>query len=800
MHARARCTRRALSCGVARVQCQGIACNSFALLHGEFPHANIASFWPAYAASFDDVASLRLVPGPNRRPDASRGAHPFIQRHMPTVARDKLSAGEILSKARFAELAVARPPPLALADAFASEQLDADLRAAIDYVARQGDGVVEDRAARMRILRTAAARLEPMRAALDMCKCDTSKEIASLFNVAWASLLTDVLQWPDVRMPLLYVTGFPVVFDIPDSGVFRAEDQPAGQTPAEFKRGNTRMVAKISEEIRKSATTGSAEDRDRRANAWIRTKEEIAEGLVGPPRSRAQLDRKHGRGKWRCLGRNAILQKGKWRCIDNAKRSKHNEAQHLRERLVCGRADFPVVVAREFAKRWQARATYRRASGSGGIHKRSRRLAHGTDDLKAAYRHVPTSQPEYTCVAVWDDDAGQVVYCEVPGHNFGLASAVLNFNRCPELYTAACRQLLGIVNEHFYDDTDVTEPAYAERSGQLCLRELNSAAFLGFPFDAGKHVAMSESSEYLGVETSFERLHAGIITMCVTRKRRDKIADLIDEVVRSAQLRSGLAASIFGKSRFMLSPCYGSLGKACLQPVMQREHEKSATRLTADLADSLEFIAFVCKHLPPLELPLMPTTDTRKVVVFTDAEGKKRRGARPPSGHMGFLVIHPVFGRVHAYARVPDEIVLLLERCRKSDNYIGQWELLAAITPFISLPASWFAGRPIELWIDNAGAVGALIKGYSGKPDCAKIVNLFHFAVAKLGAASLWIDYVNTESNPADVPSRFHEMSADERLAYADLLGDLVPMVVPALCTASGAWLSSVEIASSVWL
>ena len=137
MHARARCTRGALSGGVARVQCQGIACNSFALLHGEFPHANIASFWPAYAASFDDVASLRLVPGPNRRPDASRGAHPFIQRHMPTVARDKLSAGEILSKARFAELAVARPPPLALADAFASELLDADLRSRLGKAGRR---------------------------------------------------------------------------------------------------------------------------------------------------------------------------------------------------------------------------------------------------------------------------------------------------------------------------------------------------------------------------------------------------------------------------------------------------------------------------------------------------------------------------------------------------------------------------------------------------------------------------------------------------------------------------------------
>ena len=95
--------------------------------------------------------------------------------------------------------------------------------------------------------------------------------------------------------------------------------------------------------------------------------------------------------------------------------------------------------------------------------------------------------------------------------------------------------------------------------------------------------------------------------------------------------------------------------------------------------------------------------------------------------------------------------------------------------------------------------MGALVKGYSGKPDCARIVNTFHFAVAQLGAASLWIDYVPTESNPADVPSRFHEMSADERSAAGPLLGDLVPMKVPSLCNADGSWLPMVDIARSVW-
>jgi hypothetical protein len=58
------------------------------------------------------------------------------------------------------------------------------------------------------------------------------------------------------------------------------------------------------------------------------------------------------------------------------------------------------------------------------------------------------------------------------------------------------------------------------------------------------------------------------------------------------------------------------------------------------IAEPLEFIQFVCDHLPALELPLEPPTDTRPVVIFTDADGKKRNrsGTRPQSGHVGFVV------------------------------------------------------------------------------------------------------------------------------------------------------------------
>ena len=76
---------------------------------------------------------------------------------------------------------------------------------------------------------------------------------------------------------------------------------------------------------------------------------------------------------------------------------------------------------------------------------------------------------------------------------------------------------------------------------------------------------------------------------------------------------------------------------------------------------------------------------------------------------------------------------------------------------------------------------------------------MFHFAIAKLGVSSLWIDYVPTESNPADVPSRLHEMGPEEASDAVRELGLLVPAVIPLFANDDGEWLSSVAIAASVW-
>ena len=81
-----------------------------------------------------------------------------------------------------------------------------------------------------------------------------------------------------------------------------------------------------------------------------------------------------------------------------------------------------------------------------------------------------------------------------------------------------------------------------------------SSTFFGFPFDPGKDVEMAESNEYLGVISDLSRAGDGILMMDVSKKRRKKIKEITEEILREQKLTSGLAASLFGKSRVNALP------------------------------------------------------------------------------------------------------------------------------------------------------------------------------------------------------------------------------------------------------
>ena len=66
-------------------------------------------------------------------------------------------------------------------------------------------------------------------------------------------------------------------------------------------------------------------------------------------------------------------------------------------------------------------------------------------------------------------------------------------------------------------------------------------------------------------------------------------------------------------------------------------------------------------------------------------------------------------------------------------------------------------GRRVLHFIDNTSAVAGLCKGYSNLPDSARLVHAFH-AWASRAQADVSFEYVPTDANPSDEPSRVPEL------------------------------------------
>ena len=70
-----------------------------------------------------------------------------------------------------------------------------------------------------------------------------------------------------------------------------------------------------------------------------------------------------------------------------------------------------------------------------------------------------------------------------------------------------------------------------------------------------------------------------------------------------------------------------------------------------------------------------------------------------------------------------------------------------------TMPADRLAGRSAIFWIDNLAAKYGLQKAYSRCDDSGRIINCFKVKQAALRLRS-WFEYVPSEQNIADLPSR----------------------------------------------
>ena len=730
------------------------------------------------------------------RPTASQPLAPFDQASQKTVFGKGGARGspeEFLGWARGREHpAEARLP-----------SLDADLECAVQFVWQCGSGIAAERERRLTLLRHVASRLEPLTVALSARMSDNAIVIArammlnimrrkrpsaSLADVGdglyaphfglWCALL-DALRWPNRNLVESMLRGFRTVRDVPDSGVWRAVDRPASIPFHEFAQTNAAWVHSCKHRLVSAAAKDlcieHSGQQSRVAACWERTLEERDAGLILGPFTIAEINAKRapgapalGFGRWRPLPRFAIWNGKKWRCIDDGAASGTNsKGTSVHETIVCDRADSPMRIGIRFHQLGPPSHEPALRVLMGG----------GTDDKFAAYRVVVTCDSEYTVVmvvappdALFAGSPLDTVLFKVPGHNFGLVSAVTNWHSASEPPVVFSRRFFATPVTRFYDDHQVSEPQYAGASGQHVHFELHE--LLRFHFDIGKHVSWSRHVLYTGVVTDWTLDYLeGIVSIGVSSERRHKLRIIIQAALDADSLSPAESSSLRGKARWSVCPVFGRLGVAIVHLLRERQQQPSDGGdhpLDAQLAEALRLLHALMQWLPNHVVRFRRDTIIPAGVILTDASFEASHA------WLGFLVVCPIRGGVWAGMATPPWLLALLELHKARDTYIGQLEAVAALAPLFSLSSAWFTDRNMMHYIDNQGALYSLINGRSNDVDINRLVFIARLMLQKM-RCDTWFDYVPSASNFADLPTRL-DADAFRRL---DRVARRLPMVLP---------------------
>ena len=629
-----------------------------------------------------------------------------------------------------------------------------DLQGAIEWVASFAgmedptSAVSQERKRRMHFLNECGERLKNAESELKDLRCPQAVQCqSSETNMALIACMLRAAGLPDEGFTACQVHGFPTCGEYPDSGNFRQCERPAEQSFTSLNHAphNAEVVQKL-------MAMGSDTDPERVymcEQVTRQTDAEVANGLAYGPFEEDDVDRILGKGSWRALLGFGVMQglkkdgSVKIRRCDDAAASHTNECVTTHETIACEDASFPSTVACKLAELLNPVPP----------------LQHSTDDVDAAYRRAMCANPRSTVVAIYHTDLQGVRYYLMPGHNFGLVSAVLTWNRYSFLAAALCRRFFGVACAPFYDDYDITEPCFCKRTGKDALHAIHR--WLGCPLALGdKDVDPAPFNPFLGVITDFSSLSHGFVTMRSKPDRIAKICVSIERMLDEGAAGHGALLSLCGKLEFTITSAgYQRFGRAALTAIrdymkfkFKRKfvHAQEGEDLPETLVLALTFFLQLLPRLPSRRIKLRPKR-RKPILVYTDASFSRWDGAK---GVIGIIIVdleNPAV--VHECgAAVPAWLLALF---RPRSQYIGQLEALAAVAAYSSIP-SLFADREVVHFIDNTGALYGLHHAYSRDADTSKLVHAYYALAVALQFRTWWA-YVASAANIADFPSRGKE-------------------------------------------
>lgn len=575
------------------------------------------------------------------------------------------------------------------------------------------------------VLETIARAVAPLDTALQAFKSPSALQVASQKRPAVVAVLTALLRWPDTSQAWCLVEGYKIIGDFPSTGLFRPVAATGDPSLSDWQ-GQAAIDA-VDTLIRRGPPLHHHEILE------ITQAEQKAQ-FCGPFVSRKFLDDLYGEGEWRPLERFLITQQdGKQRVIDNARKTGHNAHTSMVETITTVNVDCVASFARMVCDHLAIDS-----QPADRLPWLSLRLA--TDDLPDAYRGLPVhpDHMKYSYIAIYTDHQWQ--FTPLYGLAYGLESAVINFNRLPQLGVAAARRICASFAAAYFDDELSVEFCSHAAVSNLGLKLVFT--LMGVPPQPAKAFHPGSDRHYLGTSVHVGAFASdGTIRFQPKSLTTAKVLKCIDGALADATMDRDTAGKLRGDLNWMFSNCAGQVGKFA-GPLLTKLQHSDSTSLDKDDLDTLRILRLIVSRAEPRDIRVCGPTDTT-LRVYSDASfenGVLRLG------WVCFPRGQPACGGTCV---VPQAVI---------DSWVQRQQQIFPGETLCGLVVPWyhphlFSRQDVIWFIDNEAAAACLIRGSSKQSDVHLLAQFstlqFHVLQCRV-----WVEWIDSESNPSDGLSR----------------------------------------------
>ena len=591
-----------------------------------------------------------------------------------------------------------------------------DLRFAAAQVVQHHERPRQIRQELQGLIKELGSRTRPLSQRLREAQPWHVRQVAGKLQLGFIAVVCLLTLWGDGKMPGRFISSFQRGRRLEESRLWDLIDAPLPVDESvvfeQFQKNKDEVLRRPMEE--------------KQQFLWDSCVKEVSKHVALRQVPEQALRDKYGVGSYSAIPCFTHTQAcGKDRRIDNAKKSRDNEATQYSEKFRLANAYAPAVSARLLFR------AGRRLGLTEAQVWHLLDLESGGEDLPDAFRTIPVEFEflRRNIVMVRHPQTGKLWYFQMLAALFGQGSSVYSFERWSAFLEAAPRRLLWLMWVMYVDDGSLVDLAGAKGAGQALIHTFFDE--LGTGLSPDKRECMSKETTFLGVGNSFKRLQqTGRVLFWPKAAIEGELRAQMDKFMATEQCPPGDASKFRGVAGFAAEAQFGQLGKAPMRPFKQRQYwDKPPWGLSHTMRRAVGFTRMLLNLKLQRAVRVVPD-ERPSLVVASDAQVEPHSW---PGG--GTLIYDPVDqSKVGGWLEFKSGALRIWDLT---------WELLAdgrqpiALCEAAMVPLSliqWpdvFRGRSVVWYIDNTSAMASFVKGTSANEIvlalCLKAVHVGWF-------------------------------------------------------------------------